>query len=119
MKYSRTNYYKSELLDSLLERDLVNSAFNEFKFSDEFTKYRIQYDDYMRPDIISFKFFGVTDYWWIILKCNPVIEDIWNDVAIDDEQEDNYPDAVKLTEYINIPSKRDIDNFFSFARNYK
>jgi hypothetical protein len=119
MKYSRTNYYKSEVRNSLMERDLVNSAFNEFKFRDDFTEYRIEYNDYMRPDLISLKFFGVTDYWWIILKCNPEIEDIWNDVAVDDEQEQNFPDAIKITEYINIPSKRDIDNFFSFARNYK
>jgi len=118
MKYSRTNYFQPEVIDSLMERDLVNSAFSSYVFKDEFTQYKLQYDDYMRPDKISYKFFGVSDYWWIILKCNPEIEDIWNDVAVDDEQETQYPDAVKISEYINIPSKQDIDEFFSFARNF-
>lgn len=118
MKYSRTNYFKSEVLGSIMERDLVNSAFSEYKFKNDFTQYKLQYNDYMRPDLISYKFFGVTDYWWIILKCNPEIEDIWNDISIDDEQEQTYPDSVKVTEYINIPSKQDIDDFFSFARNF-
>lgn len=118
MKYSRTNYFTSEIVDSFMEKDLVNSAFSQYTFKEEFTKYPIQYGDYMRPDLISYRFFNTTDYWWIILKCNPEIEDIWNDVSVDDEQEDKYPDAVKVTEFINIPSKRDIDEFFSFARNF-
>lgn len=118
MKYTRSNYYKSEMVDSLMEKDLINSSFSEYKFKDDFIKYRITYNEYMRPDITSFKIFGTTEYWWIILKCNPEIEDIWNDVAVDDEQEEKYPYSIKINEYINIPSKRDIDDFYSFSRNY-
>lgn len=119
MKYSRTNYFKTEIVDSIAEKDFLNSAFSSFKFTDAFSKYRLQYNEHMRPDLISLKIFGTSDYWWIILKCNPNIEDVWNDIASDDEQEDKYPDAVKIGEYINIPSKRDIENFYSFSRNFE
>lgn len=119
MKYSRTNYSTLEIVNGIAERDLVNSKFNDYSFKYPYKQYRLSYQDYMRPDIISYKLFGVSDYWWIILKCNPEIEDIWNDVAVEEEQEDKYPDAIRINEFINIPDKRDIDEFYSFVRNVR
>jgi len=118
MKTSRSNFFKTNMVDGIAERDLINVAFNDYTFKYDFTKYRLQYNDYMRPDLISLKFYGTSDYWWIILKCNPSIEDIWNDVAIEDEQEEKYPEAITLLEYINIPAKQDIDDFIAFSKNY-
>jgi hypothetical protein len=110
---NRSDFIKTEMVDGVPEKDLLLSSFNNFVFEYPLKTYRLQYNDYMRPDLISLKVFGNQDYWWIILKCNPELEDIWNDVAIEQEQEDLYPDAYKIDELIYVPDIRDVNTFIA------
>lgn len=110
--FNRSNFIKT--VDG--EKDFLLNTFQFFKFKRAFTKYRLQVEDYMRPDLISKKVFGTNEYWWIILKVNPEFEDIWNDYVISDEIEVTAPDAYKVGELINIPNLLDIQEFYSFNK---
>lgn len=110
-------YLRSTFIKTVcVEKDFLLNTFRYFKFKRAFTQYRLQYEDYMRPDLISRKVFGKDDYWWIILKVNPEFQDIWNDFAINDDQEANYPDAFRVGYLINIPNLLDVQEFYSFTK---
>lgn len=115
--YSRSNFYKTVSVDGVMQKDLLSSPFNSYIFKRPFTKYRLSYEDWMRPDLISKKIFGTYDYWWIILKVNPNLQDIWNDYVVQEEDEETYPDAYKISELIDIPSILDIQELFTYVKN--
>lgn len=98
------------------EKDFLLNSFSKFVWKRPFKNYRLVYEDYMRPDLISQKNYGTIDYWWIILLVNPTIEDIWNDMAITIDQETDYPTALIPGEMISIPSILDIQDFYSFNK---
>lgn len=108
---NRSDFLPTEYVNGVAEKDMLLSQLNNFTFKYPFTNYRLQYNDYMRPDLISLKVYQSQEYWWIILKCNPELEDIWNDMAIEIEQEEQYPDAFKLDEMLKIPDIRDVNTF--------
>jgi Base plate wedge protein 53 len=62
--------------------------------------YQIAENDVMRPDLISYKVYQTTDYWWLILYVND-IHDPLNDI--------------KSGQVIKIPNILDI---FSFYKQY-
>jgi len=113
--YVRSNFYRTVSVDGILEKDLASSPINDYVFKRPFTKYRLQYEDWMRPDLISKRIFGVFDYWWIILKVNPELQDIWNDYVVQDEE--NFPDAYYSGQLIDIPSMLDIQELYTFVKN--
>lgn len=138
-RYNRSEFVPSTSVNGIEERDLLMNKFREYTFTRPFTNYRLQYEDYMRPDLISLKIYGTQDYWWIILRCNPKIEDIWNDFVaggdsievsasqidpsikddfkvIVDKSEYLYPDSYKVGELINIPSILDIQELYTFSK---
>jgi len=110
--YLRSNFMKT--VNG--EKDFLLNTFQNYKFKRPFTQYRLQQEDYMRPDLISNKIFGTDEYWWIILRINPEFEDIWNDFVITYEQELEYPDAYKVGMLINIPNILDIQEYYSFNK---
>ena len=61
--YVRSNFYRTVSVNGILEKDLASSPINDYVFKRPFTKYRLQYEDWMRPDLISKRIFGVFDYW--------------------------------------------------------
>jgi len=97
-KFNRTNFYKSENVDAILEKDLLTNVTNIFDNKVEYTFYSIRQEDLLRPDLISLKLYGSTVYWWILMKAND-IEDIWNDL---------YEGKV-----LAIPPFRDIDLYYN------
>lgn len=101
-KYNRTNFYKSEVVDSFVERDLLTNGTTLFDNISEYSFYRVKQEDLLRPDIISMKLFNTIAYWWIILKANN-IEDIWNDL---------YEGKI-----LAIPSIKDIETYYSNSVN--
>lgn len=113
--YNRSNFYRTENVEGVLEKDFATSPINDFVFRRPFSKYRLQYDDWMRPDLMSKRIFGISDYWWIILKVNPELQDIWNDYVVQDEE--NFPDAFNAGQLINVPSMLDIQELYTFVKN--
>jgi hypothetical protein len=101
-RFNRLNFFPINSINGISEPDLANNYFNElFKVTKDLTYYTIQKDDLQRPDILSFKFYGTDEYWWVILKYNN-IEDIWNDLYIG--------------QIISVPDKTDIDSFYMATR---
>lgn len=111
------NFLESKFIKTVNgEKDFLLTSFQFYKFKRPFTQYRLQYDDYLRPDSISRKVYGSDEYWWIILKVNPEFEDIWNDFVVDEDSEVIFPDAFKIGMMINIPSILDIQEYFTFNK---
>jgi len=102
-RLNRLNFFPSNTVNGISEPDLANNYFNTlFKVTSEITYYAIKRDDLQRPDILSFKFYGSDEYWWILMKFNK-IDDIWNDLNIG--------------QIISIPAKSDIDLFYLNVRS--
>lgn len=97
-KYTRTKYFKTNLLNGILEPDLLTNHFKDFEFSRQKKFYTITTDDIKRPELLSIKLYGKMNYWWIIMKVNNV-EDIWNDLVVGD--------------VISVPDVRDIEDFIA------
>lgn len=139
-RYNRSNFLKGVSVNGILEKDLLSSTFNDYNFKRPMQNYRLQYEDYIRPDLISIKAYGTQDYWWIILKCNPELEDIWNDYVVDgsmisvsaslldssitndymvlvNENEYLYPNSYRPGQIINIPNILDVQDFYTYTKN--
>ncbi len=110
--YLRSNFIKT--VNG--EKDFLLNTFQNYKFTKEFSQYRLQYSDHMRPDLISRRVYGTDEYWWIILKVNPEFEDIWNDFSVSYDHELEFPDSYKVGMLINIPDILDIQQFYSFNK---
>jgi hypothetical protein len=140
-RYNRSEFYKTENVNGILEKDLLQSKINSYKFKYPFKSYRLQYEDYLRPDLLSRRIFGTQEYWWIILRVNPGLDDIWNDFGYSDDvvevlaseidpsinktndhlvlvdaKEYYFKQAYKVGELINIPDTRDITDLYTHLR---
>lgn len=101
-KYNRSNFYKSEQIDSIKEVDLSTNVWNDFKPERVGSYYTVSDRDLNRPDLISFYNYGRIDYWWILAKVNN-IDDFFNDLIVGD--------------VIFIPDKLDIEDYFVEVAN--
>jgi hypothetical protein len=54
--------------------DLSENKFNNFKTTRPIRYYQIDNWEECRPDLISYNIYGKTDYWWILLKFNNIID---------------------------------------------
>lgn len=97
-KFNRSNFYKTEVVESMVERDFLTNNTTIFDNISEYSFYVVKEEDLLRPDLISVKVYRSMVYWWIILKANN-IEDVWNDLY-----------AGKI---LAIPSLNDIDKYYS------
>jgi hypothetical protein len=93
-KYQRTLFNTKNFINSIEEPDYISSNFLSFEFKRPTNSYQVTPSDIQRPDLISYKAYGKTNLWWIIMKYNK-IEDIWNDLTIG--------------QILEIPSMLDID----------
>jgi serine protease inhibitor len=100
-KFARTNFFKQNNINNVVENDLPFNAFNSFKFKRPRTFYTIKRQDVSRPELISYKVYGSINYWWIILKLNN-IDDPFNDLEIG--------------KTIQLPSQQDIEDFYIQTR---
>ena len=141
-RYNRSSFYKTVNTNGILEKDLLQSKINTYKFKYPFRSYQLEFEDYMRPDIVSRKIFGTQEYWWIILRVNPTFEDIWNDYGYSDEtievlaseidpsinssddrlvlvdaKEYYFKQAFKVNDLINVPDRRDITDLYTHLRS--
>jgi hypothetical protein len=114
----RQDFIKGQVVDGVKEKDFLLNAFNKFTFSRPMGQYSLLYGDYMRPDLISLKVYGKIDYWWIVLKVNPGLDDIWNDFSISDSAENKYPDSLEVGSLISVPHILDINDFFVFGKSF-
>jgi len=102
-RFNRTNFFPSEVVNGRNERDLVKNYFNDlFIVRRPMRFYIIKSTDVARPDLLSIKFYGQQDYWWIVCRVNK-LDDPWNDIIVGD--------------IIQIPALQDINDFFQAVRS--
>lgn len=77
---NRSNYYIVHEIDGINEVDLSSIDLSNFKFNT--WKYIIvKADEVGRPDLISKRVYGTSNYWWILLALpQNGIADVWNDL---------------------------------------
>ena len=100
-KFNRTNFYRQNLVDNVVENDLAFNGYDDYSFKRPRTYYTVKQEDLYRPDLISLKALGSIDYWWIIMKINS-IDDVYNDMF--------------LGKSLQIPSIADCEAFYIQTR---
>lgn len=100
-KYNREKFYNVADINGTKSLDLSSNRIDNFVFTRDKQYYTIVEQDLKRPDVISFKHFGTTEYYWIILKMNNIV-DPFNDLEIGD--------------VIQIPNKLDIEEFVTNSK---
>lgn len=93
----RTNFYNKTIVDGIEEYDYLYNNISKLTLSYPVEYYRVQENDLMRMDLISYKIYGSIEYWWIIATING-IEDIFHDMEVG--------------QVLTIPNKIDIYNFY-------
>jgi|SRR5690554_7353315 hypothetical protein len=78
---TRTNFLSKNIINGKHELDLGSLDFKDFDFGDV-KYYMVSEQDLCRPDLISFKIYGTSNYWWFLMWFNG-ISDIWNDLRED------------------------------------
>lgn len=75
---NRINFLDKITTNGIYEVDMGSVDFKDFEWGDP--KYYVTSElDLARPDMISYKIYGTTNYWWLICWLNG-ISDIWNDI---------------------------------------
>jgi len=101
-RFKRTNFiFQDTNADDVIEYDLIQSNWDLFEIKDNITFDTVKYGDVSRPDIMSYRIYGSSEYWWILCKFNQ-IDDIWNDMYVGQD--------------LIIPSIGDITRFYSSVR---
>lgn len=98
-KFKRTNFLSvKENSSGVLEYDLLSSNWDLFEILTGITYDNIKILDLKRPDMLSYRIYGDSQYWWILCKINN-IDDVWNDMNIGDD--------------LIVPSISDIEEFYN------
>lgn len=97
----RTTFYQELTVFGTKELDHLWNTLSGFEMQYQPTYYRVTAADHMRPDIISFRAYGVVDFWWVICLVNGISSPLTELV-----------DGLVLT----VPNKLDI---YNFQRKYR
>ena len=100
-KYNRSRFFEKNVAHGTLECDLVSNSFADITFKRPFIFHYVKSEDLHRPDLLSFKYFGQVNLWWIIAKLND-IEDFFNDL--------------EEGMILKIPAKTDIQEYYKENR---
>lgn len=102
-RLDRTNFYTKIDVNGINESDLIHNNWDLFELKRPVLFCQISRSFIGRPDLISFKYFKVIDYWWIILKINN-IDDPWNELIMG--QQIIIPDVNDIEDWILAIKKR-------------
>jgi len=101
-RFKRTNFLSQETNDNdIIEYDLLLSNWDLFEIKKPIRFDTIRYGDIQRPDILSYRIYGLSGYWWILCKFNQ-IDDVWNDMEVGMD--------------IIIPNINDIERYYNNVR---
>lgn len=66
----RNLFFEKETVGGVKELDFLNNSLSGFVLKREPTFYKTSEQDLLRPDFISYKFYGTEAFWWLILLIN-------------------------------------------------
>ena len=98
---NRLNFYSESIVDDTKELDFLYNSLSKFEMKYNPAYYRVTSSDFMRPKIISYKVYGTTEFWWIIMSVN----------GINNPLVDLTPGTI-----LQIPSQLDI---YDFQKQYR
>lgn len=101
-KFNRINFMSKKLNGVNTEEwDMLLGNWDLFTTTRPLKFDTVKYQDIQRPDIMSSRIYGTSNYWWILCKFNQ-IDDVWNDLYVGMD--------------LLIPDSNDILDFYSNVR---
>ena len=77
-RFKRTNFLSQATnANDVIEYDLILSNWDLFEINNPVRFDSVKFMDLQRPDMLSYRIYGDTGYWWILCKVNQ-IDDLWN-----------------------------------------
>ena len=77
---NRSNFYPKVIINTVTLNEFGNGYYNRFfEIKRPLSYYTVKQEDIQRPDLLSYKIYGTTDYWWLLMRYNQIF-DIWNDL---------------------------------------
>lgn len=101
----RTNFLDDVTVDDVIQKDLGSLDFGDFDFGQTLF-YKTDEYDIGRPDIISYKIYGTTNYQWFLMEFNG-ISDCWNDIR--ENMLIEYPSIDMVREGLKYARKKEKD----------
>jgi hypothetical protein len=93
----RTNFFNTTDIGNGFEYDHLDTTLSRFTSTYPVSYYRVQGDDIMRPDLISYKVYGTVNYWWLLCFVNEIQNPLTD---------------IEVGQLLKIPSQLDIYTFF-------
>jgi len=78
---NRLKFFQKVTVNGTPEVDFLWNNLSKFELKYEPFYYRIEEEDFMRPDLISYKIYGSVRYWWVILLVNKV-QDPYSELTV-------------------------------------
>ncbi len=69
---NRLTFHNKVTVGDHEELDFLWNSLSDFKMTYEPTYYRVVAIDVCRPDLISYKVYGTTEFWWVICLVNNI-----------------------------------------------
>jgi len=98
---NRTNFYNISVVDGTSELDFLHNTLSEFTMQYSPRYYRVNGADLMRPYLISNRFYGTINFWWIIMLVNEIASPLTD---------------LEVGQILKIPSKLDI---YAFQKKFR
>ena len=98
---NRLNFYNVVTVDEVPELDFLWNSLSDFEMRYAPAYYRVVGGDVMRPDLISYKCYGTSDFWWVIMLVNKI---------------DNPLVDIVEGQVLTIPNQLDL---YDFQREYR
>lgn len=99
--FNRNNMYEQVTVEGIAQKDIYSIDFKDFDFGEVAYSYVKTYE-YARPDLISYRLYGTTAYWWFIMWFNGFC-DPWHDIVPDTIVK--YPSEALVKQAIKLYSK--------------
>lgn len=68
----RNLFFNKVTVDGIQELDFLDNSLAGFELKRTPTYYRVKEQDLVRPDIISYKFYGSVEFWWFVMIVNNI-----------------------------------------------
>ena len=94
---NRMKFYNTVLVDGVEEIDVLHHNLSKFAPKYKMAKHRVEETELQRPDLISYKYYGTVQYWWIICVVNDI-----GDPFVD----------IDVGDLLDIPNILDIYDFY-------
>jgi len=97
----RTKFFNTVTVNETEELDYLHNNLSRLTLRYKPSRYRVNATDLMRPDLISYKIYGIVGYWWILMLVNGV---------------QNPLEDLQVGQILIIPNQVDIHNFIKKYR---